>query len=456
MGKIGFLQDLTRGIKKVLGLDKPKPVAPAPQAVATHAPVGASVDSLIKRAWLFLDDGDTKQANEYFDRVLDTDPEYAPAYVGKLCIELGMKDERELASNRNELTEYSNFQKALRFADDEYKAKLNRYNQIVVGNIEEKRRIAEEKRQEAIRLAEAKKQEDARVAKENTEKRRKQTKRNIKLAAKVAIFAFVGFLLFLLNSNIISPFFENRSAQAVFSQMRPEIESFEHLISASHSAISGITADGSVVIVGNPHLPDLSDWQDIVSARISLSNIAGLRADDTVIVATEDRTRSWLYDTEEWSDIVAISMGNDHMVGLDANGRVVAVGSNISGQLDVDEWRNIVDVSAYGNRTTGVMSNGRVVAVGPNVIRQAEMDGWRNIVAVSETSQHSVGLMSNGRVVAVGSNSAGQIDVDNWMNIVAISAAGNVTVGLRSDGTVVATGNIAWGMRGLSDWQLFD
>ncbi len=82
MSRIGFMQDLLRGIKKVVDAAK------AEREPTTHSLVSAvapSVESLFRRGQLFLEDHDWEQANIYFDRVLDINPEYAPAYIGKLC-----------------------------------------------------------------------------------------------------------------------------------------------------------------------------------------------------------------------------------------------------------------------------------------------------------------------------------------------------------------------------------
>lgn len=82
MGKIGFIQDLVRGIKKVLDTDK-KPS----ESQSASTPVAPGVESLLKRAELFLEDKDWSRAREYFDKVLDIDPECAAAYAGKFCVE---------------------------------------------------------------------------------------------------------------------------------------------------------------------------------------------------------------------------------------------------------------------------------------------------------------------------------------------------------------------------------
>ena len=65
MGKIGFIQDLVRGIDKVMG--KKQEAAPAPaQVVQTvvQSANGVTTDSLLKRGNLFLEDKDWQSADE--------------------------------------------------------------------------------------------------------------------------------------------------------------------------------------------------------------------------------------------------------------------------------------------------------------------------------------------------------------------------------------------------------
>jgi hypothetical protein len=99
-----------------------------------------SVESLVKRGCLFLEDSEWNKADEYFDKALDINPEHAPAYIGKLCAELmvhreeSLGDFKELQQGKKfnkPLGEYAHFQKALRFADDSYLKKLNGYDQKI-------------------------------------------------------------------------------------------------------------------------------------------------------------------------------------------------------------------------------------------------------------------------------------------------------------------------------------
>jgi len=127
MSKVGFIQDVLRGVKKVLDAGK----APDKSTTGGTTQSGPGVESLLKRGWLILEDSDWDQAKEYFNKVLDIDPESASAYAGLLCVELRVKQEGLLADRKEPFTESSLFQKAVRFADAGYRATLNGYDQKV-------------------------------------------------------------------------------------------------------------------------------------------------------------------------------------------------------------------------------------------------------------------------------------------------------------------------------------
>ena len=105
MGKVGAIQDLLRGIEKILPR-KQEPVKET--AVVQQSSGGPTVDSLLKRGQMFLGDGDWTQADEYFDKVLDIDPECAEAYLGKFCAEHRYHDISVLASDAAFYTSTSN------------------------------------------------------------------------------------------------------------------------------------------------------------------------------------------------------------------------------------------------------------------------------------------------------------------------------------------------------------
>ena len=121
MGKIGFINDIVRGIKKVIVKDEPKPAAKAAPAAPSGNP---TVNSLLKRAFIFLEDGDWASADEYCEKVLDLDPENAEAYLGKLMAELKVRKRDDLKNCVQPFDGSGNYKKVMRYGDDALKAEM--------------------------------------------------------------------------------------------------------------------------------------------------------------------------------------------------------------------------------------------------------------------------------------------------------------------------------------------
>lgn len=124
MSKLGFMQDLIRGIKKIAQADTPKTTVVKETVISGG---NANTAPLLKRAFMFLEDGDWNSANEYCEKVLDIDPENAYAYLGKLMAELHVKKQDRLEDQAEPFDHSNNYQKAIRFAEDKLKAALAGY-----------------------------------------------------------------------------------------------------------------------------------------------------------------------------------------------------------------------------------------------------------------------------------------------------------------------------------------
>ncbi len=109
MGKLGFMQDLIRGIKKIVPADAPVQET----VVATNG--NPNTASLLKRAFMFLEDGNFDEADEYCEKVLDIDPENAQAYLGKLMAELRVKTKFRIKSVAEPFNNSNNYRKVCRF-----------------------------------------------------------------------------------------------------------------------------------------------------------------------------------------------------------------------------------------------------------------------------------------------------------------------------------------------------
>ena len=111
ISKLGFMQDLIRGIKKIIETDKSETVTKGD----TINNGGNNVEILLKRAFMFLEDGNFSEADKYCEKVLDQEPENAQAYLGKLMAELKVTKQENLANLKKPFDDNDNYQKILRF-----------------------------------------------------------------------------------------------------------------------------------------------------------------------------------------------------------------------------------------------------------------------------------------------------------------------------------------------------
>lgn len=96
--------------------------------------IGASV----KRAMLFLEEKDFETADEYFDAILDMNPENVDAYIGKLLVDRKATSIDELQKQDTPIADNKYFKLAYRFADSDMKSTLMGYNSHIENNITEK------------------------------------------------------------------------------------------------------------------------------------------------------------------------------------------------------------------------------------------------------------------------------------------------------------------------------
>ena len=472
MGKIGFMQDILRGVGKVLGADVEPAIQVMPPVSAIAAP---GVESLYKRACLFLEDGEFEAAKEYFNKVLDIDPEYAPAYIGALCVSLNCKQESEL-TGRFKYQECAD-EAAMIFSRcyiDELNSFSERLRQISSGQEMAPFFTGEANFKKALRFAD----DNSKVIYQSYATAAENKSRSLlqKLIEETSI---------VLEKNIR----EREEGRRLLESLRPKLEKFETCFSASEHHSVALRANGTVVATGRnaENQCDVSDWRDIIAVSTSPHRTLGVRADGAIIVAgihqfdealwnghnivgvsagpnhlagftaKSGTIIEWYddsgYKIDGWRNLAKVSFGSKHIVGLKKDGTVVATGNNQHDQCNVYNWRSIVAISAGNDHTVGLMVDGTVLAVGDNEHGQCDTYGWRNIVAISAGTRYTIGLKADGTVVAVGVNARGNCDVGEWRNIVAVSAGGSHTIGLRADGTLVAAGDNGSGQCDVDSWS---
>ena len=142
MGKVGAIQDLLRGIEKLLPRSSAA-AQPAPgQAVVSANPAAATVDSLLKRAFMFLEDCNWQSADEYAEKVLDIDPENGEAYLDKFLVAVKANSYERFLKERASKSYINNhvdkpIRQAFRPNEDALKRMVAEY--VVPGYLEEDR-----------------------------------------------------------------------------------------------------------------------------------------------------------------------------------------------------------------------------------------------------------------------------------------------------------------------------
>ena len=343
MGKVGAMQDLLRGVDKIMGSDKS---VPTPTATAVAASTGVTAESLLKRAQMFLEDKDSKLATEYAQKVLDIDPECADAYMVLLLATWGIGTWEEAGSNIIKVVQSREYKRARQFASGALADKLadaerlaNEYAERLAR--EEKQRIEEANRrsEEARRQEEVRRQEEARRRREEDEARRKK-------------------------------------------ELQEKLPSYYHchaprMIAVGDAHTVGLKSDGTVVACGITACSrcDVSGWTAIVAVSAGNRKTVGLKSYGTVVACGDNYHGQC--NVSHWKDIVAVSAGGGHTVGLKSDGTVVACGDNYHGQCNVSGWTDVVEIAVGDDHTVGLKSDGMVVACGSNSDGRCDVSGWK-------------------------------------------------------------------------------
>ena len=173
MGKVGAMQDLLRGVEKLIPLknDEPAPAAPQPTVVSG----GPNVTALQKRGVMALEDGEWDAAKDFFNQILNMDAESHDAYLGLAMAEAKLSDQDSFrhAYIDRRIHESGNQLRARKFANanqSEWWEELNTARTAADERKAENLRIAEERRNAAEKAEE----ERQRMEKERLAEMRRQ------------------------------------------------------------------------------------------------------------------------------------------------------------------------------------------------------------------------------------------------------------------------------------------
>ena len=133
MGKVGAMQDLLRGIEKIL----PKKAA-APAAAPAAATSGDSIAPLLERAGMFLADGRWNDVRDYSNRVLDRQPKNGTAYFYILLADFKCHNIDELKIGYQVIDTHHCYNKIMTFADPQIQKAVSDCSNQIHANINRK------------------------------------------------------------------------------------------------------------------------------------------------------------------------------------------------------------------------------------------------------------------------------------------------------------------------------
>ena len=504
MSKLGFMQDLLRGIRKIADAGEQKSVKKE-TVVVNNA--NTNTAPLLKRAFMFLEDGDWQSADEYCEKVLDLDPENAQAYLGKLMAQLCVKQVSMLKNCEKPFDLNNNYRKAYRFADDKLKSELEGYIKFINDRNENARLEGIYSKAESAMKSATDKGSFVKAAElfesiekfKNSKELAKQCREKGEEAYRNAQYdKAVNLFENAKNES------DCATAKSIFEKLGDYKDSKSYFDKCDEKAekvrkdavyYKAMETKNQVILDMDKKIENLekaiqlfesvSEWKDAKNqAELFRKEIEEIKAKQKALEqekAKEEAKRKKRKKILSISIPSVIAVAVAFVILLNA----VIIPNNKYNQFleyinnedyinanlilhDLGDYKDSnqlinehkIDfqnyISAGTDHTVGLKSDGSVVAtiyLGENYKGQCDVSDWSNIVAVSAGYDHTVGLKSDGTVVATGDNSYGKCNVSRWGNIVAVSAGDYHTVGLKSDGTVVATGENEDGQCDVSDWS---
>lgn len=491
MGRLGFTQDLIRGIKKIVGAVSAPQTAEPQVKVTQNADDGSKVANFLKRGNMALEDEEWKKADGFFENALNLDPECAQAYLGKFLAKNKITTISEYFQTNAYYTHFQPKEYVAQYDDTDFinsviaeytvpnylnssdiEAMFNTYKRTYISNLTPKigaLRSAENEFKngkllgKAVRFAKgefAQSLTDEMDAILNPLRQKIEVQRNVDNAQIEDIKN--GYPEFLENTKLKV---EQLHANALQKQEEDRLKEEKDRLDKEKARkfkikVFAITATAITVFL-------------ILYNAVIIPAIQKIRAEELRVKAEEQRVkaeellaagdnnaaaiafgRAGMPDKSmEIFDGNTISAGKDDTFGVKTDGTVEHAGAYLIDQSKLKDWSDIIEVSVGDNYALGLKADGTVLAVGYNGDGQCDVDDWSDIIQISAGGDHSLGLKTDGTVVAVGDNKYGRCDVGDWSDIAQISAGDFHTVGLRTDGTVVAVGWNVDAQCDVGDWS---
>lgn len=476
MSKIGFIQDLIRGIKKVISAEKSNETKAEP-VVAAVAPETAYAP-LLKRADMYREDGDFTSADEYYEKVLDLNPECAEAYWGKLMASMEVKTEADYIEKAKEAFE--------NLVTNTYNAVYNtdRYR------VDYKFTMKEELKEHCMQLQENQYYKVSDFSNIDGYKAKNKDHKAIYTDLKESVLNGNEWWIFWTNplyqkvlrfgkqerilncENLKTEIFQhidmkideavkqgenekNKAEQEYNEFVEKELEKIESICERRKKEEIEKAARKVKAAEAGKKLKKIMPFAAVILA-ITIFFVLFLLP--KMEMKKEYETGIEAYNKGRYE--VAISIFEELGEYKNSSAYIKKAREALGEELLLEgNYERAIEVFGEENRdqlseeNRQKMQNAAEKCLKENKYTQAAgifrymgdfnrfrlLNQWFSFVNLS-ADKHIVGIKSNGTVIAVGENDDGECEVENWSNIIAVSAGSIQTVGLKSDGTAVAVG----------------
>ncbi len=483
MNKLGFMQDLIRGIKKITEADKETPVVNQTTVINNNAASG-SVAPLLKRAFMFLEDGEWDSANEYAEKVLDLDPECAKAYVVKLLADRKLNTQAQLHFSKSRNAEElftdpiendQNYKKALRFADPDLKRELEK---DAADNAEEYDRRRYEDAKAAMNSAKTEShfkqaaalfdeisyykdsEELAKQCLDKAELARREALKNVKYNEALESQRDLGSIS--AQENALQKF----EALGDFKDSKQKAEECRERIAELEQEAENarIAAEKAAAKAKKNKIIAACAVAAMIAAVICIITIPPMvkynKANKLLEQGSYDEAISLFTELGNYKDSTDLINECNYQQAV----KYKDIGSYDEAVTMFEELGNYKDSAeklkelAY-TKAESLANDKPLKALSYFMTAWGCKDSaervtkWNDSKTISSNYLTTIGLKKDGTVVAVGENDDGQCDVSDLKDIVSVAGGGDHTVGLKKDGTVVAVGENDDGQCDVYGWK---
>lgn len=506
MSRIGFLQDLIRGIDKVLAGDK-KPEDK--ETVIVQGEGGANLTALLKRGFMSLEDQSWDKANGFFEQALNMNAECAEAFLGQLLVQLQCSTLEALVEKALQEIRQTQ-QETIVYPEDRERI------DAIVARYQVPWFLPEERLEEMLAEFDRSYSSELSSCRQNLERQRgffAQNKLFIR-AERYAGDALAGQLASakerILQAAQTQVEQAERQDEAKIQQIADDYGAFldrteQEIDRLRQEALQQQSETYGEAVAKMDQLPQqcttvteceaaeasyqeladifgqLGDYQDSqrrqLTCRTSVgrmkqaasaierqtkeeqekkrrtklrNRMIGLASAVAAILAVVIVAKSVVIPRIQYQKAeAALAAGNEGAAAI----QFYKLGEfRDAAERSRELWAQVASrnsLAAEGTHTLGLKTDGTVIAAGSNISNKTDVQEWTDIIDIAAGGEHSVALKADGTVVAVGADSWNQCQVEEWTDIVDIIAKDDRTIGLKADGTIEETGYMGYELRGL-------